>query len=76
MTPTLRRGDESEAVRSWQVLLNTRRLARLRADGVFGPVTEAATRRAQRCLGIDPSGTVSPDLADRVRSYRPEGAAA
>jgi peptidoglycan hydrolase-like protein with peptidoglycan-binding domain len=48
----LRRGDRSERVREWQ-----RRIGVL-PDGIFGPVTEATTKRKQADHGLDPTGVV------------------
>lgn len=48
--PYMRGGD----VREWQALVD------VTADGIFGPVTEAATMDIQRELGVDPDGIVGP----------------
>mgnify|MGYP002789573404 CR=1 FL=1 len=44
----LRRGSEGEDVRRWQHFLFGRGLLADQVDGVFGPVTEKATRTFQR----------------------------
>ena len=54
MQPTIRLGDRSEAVRAWQKIL------RVNADGIFGPLTLAATRAWQRARGLSPDGVVGP----------------
>jgi len=65
--PVLRPGDRGGEVAIWQgtanwalrLLAPHRRFARLSEDGVFGPLTEQATRRVQRSLGVRVTGTVS-----------------
>lgn len=52
--PTLRRGDSGELVRFIQTRCG------VDADGVFGPLTEAAVRRFQRDHELVPDGIVGP----------------
>jgi peptidoglycan hydrolase-like protein with peptidoglycan-binding domain len=52
--PTLRRGSRGEAVEQLQAKL------RLGADGIFGPMTEAAVRAFQRAHGLVPDGIFGP----------------
>jgi len=52
--PTLRRGDRGEGVKLLQTKL------KLKADGVFGPGTEAAMRQFQRDAGLVADGIVGP----------------
>ncbi|MCF6525089.1 peptidoglycan-binding protein [Streptomyces sp. JJ36] len=57
--PTLRRGSEGPPVRQAQCYLNYATTGDdLVQDGVFGPVTEAAARRFQRCAGITVDGVI------------------
>ncbi len=56
----LRRGSEGEEVRRWQRFLIGQDLLESAADGVFGPITERATRAFQRRARIDVDGTVGP----------------
>lgn len=56
----LRRGSEGEAVRRWQHFLIGQGLLTASADGVFGPVTEAATRVFQRRAKVQADGVVGP----------------
>jgi peptidoglycan hydrolase-like protein with peptidoglycan-binding domain len=51
---TLRRGDEGDAVKALQQLLQ------LAVDGKFGPNTEAAVRQFQRDQNMVPDGIVGP----------------
>lgn len=53
--PTLRRGMKGEEVRALQD-----RLQIAPADGIFGAITEAAVRQAQRLKGLVPDGIVGP----------------
>lgn len=62
---SLRRGDEGGAVALWQKMLNLSLHAAgpqapdpLAEDGVFGPLTAAATRWLERDAGIPVDGTV------------------
>ena len=56
----LRRGSEGEAVRRWQRFLIGQGLLQGAADGVFGPVTERATRAFQRRAKVEADGVVGP----------------
>jgi hypothetical protein len=56
----LRRGGEGDEVRRWQRFLIGQSLLQSAADGVFGPVTERATRAFQRRAKIDLDGMVGP----------------
>ena len=51
---TIKRGDEGEAVKTWQRILS------LVADGMFGPATLVATLEFQRERGLKPDGIVGP----------------
>jgi hypothetical protein len=58
---TLRKGSSGEDVRGLQlVLIGASLLAPGGADGVFGPVTEAAVREFQGVLGVAQDGVVGP----------------
>src|SRR5512134_324631 len=56
----LRRGGEGHEVRRWQWYLIGQGLLAAAADGVFGPVTERATRAFQRRAKLDVDGMVGP----------------
>jgi peptidoglycan hydrolase-like protein with peptidoglycan-binding domain len=56
----LRRGSEGEDVRRWQRFLIGQGLLESSADGVFGPITEQATRAFQRRAKLDVDGVVGP----------------
>ncbi|MEU6273033.1 peptidoglycan-binding domain-containing protein [Streptomyces populi] len=56
--PTLQQGSSGRAVRQAQCYLNQAIGAGLDEDGVFGPVTKAATREFQQCAGIVVDGLV------------------
>ena len=66
----LQRGDHGDDVRDLQVLLNSKGLARLKADGDFGPSTEAAVKAAQGVFGVKADGVYGPKTADALRHYR------
>jgi peptidoglycan hydrolase-like protein with peptidoglycan-binding domain len=53
--PTVRRGAIGDLVREVQ-----RRIGMSDADGIFGPITEAAVRAYQRAHGLVPDGIVGP----------------
>lgn len=56
----LRRGSTGDEVRRWQRFLVGQELMRTRADGLFGPLTEKATRAFQRKVGGAADGVVGP----------------
>lgn len=56
----LRRGSEGDEVRRWQHFLLGQGLLAGGIDGIFGPVTEAATRTFQRRERLDADGAVGP----------------
>jgi len=43
---------------------------KLRKDGQFGPLTTQAVKEAQRRLGMNPTGIVSPAFIDRLKSLK------
>lgn len=57
-TVELRPGDSGEDVRAWQESLRAAGFD-IRADGVFGPATEDATRQFQAATGEEPTGEVT-----------------
>lgn len=64
----VRRGSEGHAVRRWQHFLLGRRLLS-GVDGVFGPLTEAATKAFQRSRHVTVDGVVGPQtLAAALRA--------
>ncbi|MET8677989.1 peptidoglycan-binding domain-containing protein [Streptomyces sp. NPDC004647] len=57
--PTLKRGSSGEAVKQAQCYLNLSMDGdKLAEDGSFGPVTDAATRRFQKCADITVDGII------------------
>ncbi|MFH8571713.1 peptidoglycan-binding protein [Streptomyces sp. NPDC017993] len=57
--PTLKRGSSGEAVKQAQCYLNlSMRGDRLLEDGSFGPATDAATKRFQKCAAITVDGVI------------------
>ncbi len=56
----LRRGSEGENVRRWQSFLVGQGALAANVDGVFGPMTEAATKKFQTKTKIEVDGTVGP----------------
>ena len=63
----LRRGDRGAEVSAWQRDLNEALGMGLVVDGVFGPATEAATRRFQREQGLEVDGVVGPASRAQMR---------
>jgi hypothetical protein len=59
-TPTLRRGDRSDAVARLQRALNNQIGSDLAEDGIFGMGTEAAVRNFQQAKGLTVDGVVGP----------------
>ncbi|WP_439678557.1 peptidoglycan-binding domain-containing protein [Embleya sp. MST-111070] len=59
--PTIKRGATGDAVKQEQCYLNNSLTGtKLLEDGIFGPVTEAATRRFQTCAKITIDGICGP----------------
>ena len=58
--PVLRRRMRGPSVRELQERLRTKGFLRVRADGVFGPATEAAVKAAQRQYKLPADGIVGP----------------
>lgn len=58
--PTLWRGHRGAAVERLQVALTSRAAYAGKADGDFGPATEAAVRAYQRSRGLAPDGVAGP----------------
>src|SRR5262245_4544700 len=56
----LRRGSEGEEVRRWQRFLIGQGVLESAADGVFGPITERATKAFQRRAQLETDGVVGP----------------
>lgn len=61
LTPTLRKGDRNEYVRSWQMYLNANGydVGKAGADGIFGEATEKAVMRYQQDHCME-SGIIGP----------------
>ena len=58
--PLLKKGDQNEYVRHWQMFLNMNGYACGSADGIFGPKTEAAVKKWQKDHGLKPDGIIGP----------------
>ncbi|MFF8773746.1 peptidoglycan-binding protein [Kitasatospora sp. NPDC015120] len=57
--PTVKKGSSGDAVKQAQCYLNASLTGEaLLVDGVFGPVTDAATRRFQSCAKITVDGVI------------------
>jgi len=69
----LRRGSEGDEVRCWQRFLTGQNLLGSRADGIFGPVAEQATKSFQRRAKIPADGVVGPKTyaAALLRGFDP-----
>lgn len=52
--PTIKQGSRGEAVKTWQ------RLMKVTVDGIFGPITDRATRDFQRAQKLVVDGIVGP----------------
>ncbi len=60
LLPTVRRGDNNNAVKALQAQLNAKRNAGLTVDGAFGAGTEAAVMSFQSHAGLGADGIVGP----------------
>jgi len=69
----LRRGDTGAAVAELQRLLQERGFNPGPVDGVFGPLTEGAVRRAQRHHGLVVDGLAGRKTVGALRSAGPAG---
>lgn len=58
--PLLKKGDQNEYVRNWQMFLNLNGYACGNADGIFGPKTEKAVKKWQETHGLKPDGIIGP----------------
>ncbi len=56
--PVIRIGSMGEAVEKWQYFLAGESFLKGEADGIFGPVTEKATKKYQRSKELDDDGVV------------------
>lgn len=52
--PTIKKGSKGKAVKIWQIIIGAT------PDGVFGPITEANTRKFQKSHGLTVDGIVGP----------------
>lgn len=58
---SIEKGDRGHDVRLVQHVLKKAVRPALRADGIFGPLTQEATKEWQRSVGRSPTGTLSED---------------
>lgn len=63
--PFLKRGARGLQVTDWQALVSVSVGRQLRADGIFGPATDTATREFQRTVGLKVDGIVGPATLTR-----------
>lgn len=63
----LRQGSRGPAVSEWQQQLNAVRDPDIAVDGIFGPMTDAATRDFQQSAGIAVDGVVGPQTREAMR---------
>src|ERR1700760_1492804 len=70
----MRSGDRGWDVAALQFLLQRAGEGAGRADGLFGPLTEAAVERAQEALGIGVDGLAGPVTIRSLRSGAGAGA--
>ncbi len=56
----LRKGGDGEDVRQWQLFLIGQGILDSRADGLFGPITERATKAFQKRARLTTDGVVGP----------------
>ena len=68
--------DQRESVRAAQRRLIELGILSGSADGVIGPMTEAALRRYQEQNGLEPSGHLDADTLDRLTHIDPDTATA
>jgi peptidoglycan hydrolase-like protein with peptidoglycan-binding domain len=74
LLPTIRRPDTGEAVRMAQkVLIYTNYLAP-KADGKFGPNTEAGVKKYQKAHGLVVDGIIGPNTWRKIVDDMPEEA--
>lgn len=73
-TPTLRNGDENEAVKTLQRLLIEKGFdcGYSGADGEFGPATEAALIKFQTSVGIEADGVCGPITWGKIKEGKVE----
>jgi murein L,D-transpeptidase YcbB/YkuD len=69
----LRRGDTGEAVHQLQNTLDMCYGERLITDGEFGPLTEAALKRAQSRAGTTPDGIYGPLTRNAIQHQSGDG---
>src|SRR3990167_3780386 len=74
--PTLRRGSKGAAVRTAQTLLTGAGFSPGKADGDFGPKTEAATKAFQSARQLKADGVIGPQTWTALYAASPPGAAA
>lgn len=70
-TLLLRRGDQGPAVQQWQSQIVQAHDETLQTDGIFGPLTEAATIAFQRDHGLSADGVVGPQTRAAMQAALP-----
>lgn len=64
--PTLKIGDKSDYVLSWQIMLNLNGYYCGAEDGIFGPNTEYAVKQWQKMHGLKEDGIIGPKTWESV----------
>jgi peptidoglycan hydrolase-like protein with peptidoglycan-binding domain len=67
-TRMLKEGLRGEDVKAWQLELRRAGYSQVAADGVFGPVSTAATKAWQAERGLSPDGVVGPNTRAKAGS--------
>lgn len=64
--PVLKRGSKGDAVRAWQIFLNSHGYCCGNTDGIFGAKTETAVRAYQRSKGLIADGIIGAKTWESV----------
>lgn len=65
---TLNRGSRGEDVKALQEYLNSIGYADVKADGIYGPITEQAVKGFQSSNGLSPDGSFGPNSIEYLSS--------